>query len=1156
MQTPKASSLRSILQCLCVLLCFSIKSVSSIDTLKQGDNLTSSSQLDSPNGLFTLRFYTPESNQSTGNLYIAIVFNRGDSAHKAVWIANRDDPLSNESSPELTLGTRGDLTITRDGGDPIQVYTARESQTTTSNITATLTDTGNFILLSNGTQVLWQSYDHPTDTLLSGMKLSANTKITSWLTPSNPAPGPFTLEWDPSQGELVIRRRGMAYWRSGRLVDYHDDDLGNVKNFEHFYISPDPDNFNYNLTSQGDYFMYTVIQVEGRTVDSRKVTSGWLLDEAGNITTIDDRGITLVMASVCYGYNSGDDLYDKGCELWEQPKCLKRRQLVDLRSGYFTHANTTPVERTSDSNASLSLSDCRDACWKWSDCECAGYANYIGRDSGCSYWIGRDLEWVQNSAGSDEKIYVLQSPPKAKAKSYIGIILGVVSAVVLLMLAVVVLIMRNRKVKREEELHELLTMEGYTGSYELDNNGHQLKLFTYSSVISATDNFSSNNKLGEGGFGPVYKGRTGEGQDIAVKLLSRKSGQGLLSPSGREQLDWEKRFNIIEGTAQGLLYLHKHSRLKIIHRDMKPNNILLDQNMTPKISDFGLARIFKEAASEVNTNRRVGTYGYMAPEYAMQGIFSVKSDVYSYGVLVLEIVSGRRNGSFHEIEGPLSIVEYAWELWRKDSALELMDSDVEEEHVCLEQRRNAFHIGTSVLIFIYIGADAMFADLGHFNKRGIQLGFSFVVYPSLIVTCTGQTAYLLKHPENIVDAYYSSIPSQVYSPMFVISTLAAVVASQSMIYACFSILKQSLALDCFPRVSIIHTSSKHHGQVYCPEINYILLFLTVGLVVGFKGGVELANAYGVVVIWVMIITTFLTSLVMLVIWKMNVVVVLGFFVPYTEQEDDVRGREQDECDEARRCFVRKQRLLPDSRSLLFLYGSHVGIPPIIRHYIQQTNSVREIMVLVTIRTMPIKTTTPIERLYVRKLRHQGVHRPVAVCTGSSLLLAAITVCTEPSAAVRRCSSICRRPADLSLHLRALSLVDKLNSFSQIFRRSDLPPSVFTVGAEVTSRRVHAAAAAGCRRCGVSAARLSDLVAKLIELIDDPNEAQKIQCAVRRGIVLVTGRTILKVNKKSGMLARFTIDYLYRFLQKNSRPAFPMLQTPSPATMQVGMLYEI
>ncbi|KAG6391430.1 hypothetical protein SASPL_149184 [Salvia splendens] len=642
------------------------------------------SQLDSPNGLFTLRFYTPEAYPLSNNTYIAVVFNRGQGApvdHKAVWIANRDHPVFTNSTPLLTLGTRGDRS-------------------------------------------------HPR------MKLSANTRITSWLTPSNPAPGPFTLEWDPSQGELVIRRGGMAYWRSGRLVDYDSNYFENVKIFENFYRRPDPYNFNYNLTSEGDYFMYTVIHNRW-TMDSRKVTSGWLLDETGNITTI-DRPMVLVMASVCYGYNSGDDLYDKGCELWEQPKCLKRRQVVDLRSGYFT-SNSPPVPTTTNTNAGLSLSDCRDACWKWDNCECAGYQG--GEGYGCSYWIGRDLKWEQDFSGNAPKIYVIQSSPKAKEK-YIGIILGVVSAVVLLILALVLLIMRNRKVKREEELHELLTLDGYTGSYELDNrgaNGHQLKLFTYASIISATNNFSSNNKLGEGGFGPVYKGRTGDGQDIAVKLLSRKSGQGLLefkneliliselqhvnlvkligfcihkedkmiiydympnksldcflfSPSGREQLDWEKRFNIIEGTAQGLLYLHKHSRLRIIHRDMKPNNILLDHNMTPKISDFGLARIFKEDTSEVNTNRRVGTYGYMAPEYAMQGIFSVKSDVYSYGVLVLEIVSGRKNNSFHDIEGPLSIVEYAWELWRKDDALQLMDPMLKESCV-LEQLRKCIHIG-------------------------------------------------------------------------------------------------------------------------------------------------------------------------------------------------------------------------------------------------------------------------------------------------------------------------------------------------------------------------------------------------------------------------------------------------------------------------------
>ena len=391
-----------------------------------------------------------------------------------------------------------------------------------------------------------------------------------------------------------------------------------------------------------------------------------------------------------------------------------------------------------------------------------------------------------------------------------------------------------------------------------------------------------------------------------------------------------------------------------------------------------------------------------------------------------------------------------------------------------------------------------------------------MVYPSLIVTYAGQTAYLMKHPENIVDAYYSSVPNPVYWLMFVISTLAAVVSSQSMISACFSIVKQSLELDCFPRVSIIHTSSKHQGQVYSPEINYILMILTVGLVVGFKGGVELANAYGVVVIWVMIITTFLMSLVMLTIWKMNAVVVLGFFVPYVVMEGAFMtsllqkipqggwvpfaisalfmvvmmswkyGRSKKTTYEAHNKMSVTE--LDDALSgsngfcrtpgVCFFFTDLVyGIPPIIRHYIQQTNSVREIMVLVTIRTLPIKTITPTERLYVQKLGRYGVYQ--------------------------------------CLIQFGYKDVEDMN------------------GAEYAD----------------------SIVAKLVELIDDPNEVQKIQSAVKRGIVFVTRRTILKANKKSGMLARFTIDYLYRFLQKNSRSAFPMLQTPSQATMQVGMLYE-
>ncbi|TVU16910.1 hypothetical protein EJB05_32913, partial [Eragrostis curvula] len=177
--------------------------------------------------------------------------------------------------------------------------------------------------------------------------------------------------------------------------------------------------------------------------------------------------------------------------------------------------------------------------------------------------------------------------------------------------------------------------------------------------------------FGEGGFGSVYKGVLSEGLEIAVKRLALGSGQ---DSQKNKDLDWGKRLKIVNGVARGLQYLHEESQLKIVHRDLKPSNVLLDFDYNPKISDFGLAKLFDMDQSQGVTSHIAGTYGYMAPEYAMRGQYSVKSDVFSLGVLVLEIITGRKNSSsFGTSEESVDLLSLVWEHWSMGTIEEMLD---------------------------------------------------------------------------------------------------------------------------------------------------------------------------------------------------------------------------------------------------------------------------------------------------------------------------------------------------------------------------------------------------------------------------------------------------------------------------------------------------
>eukprot|EP00261_Vitis_vinifera_P032788 XP_019074031.1 PREDICTED: G-type lectin S-receptor-like serine/threonine-protein kinase At1g11410 isoform X2 [Vitis vinifera] len=752
---PVKMFLQYLLLFLMLPLCSSTNTITPNQPFRDGDLLVSKQSR------FALGFFSPRNSTLR---YIGVWYNT-IREQTVVWVLNRDHPI-NDSSGVLSINTSGNLLLHRGN---THVWSTNVSISSVNATVAQLLDTGNLVLIQNDDKrVVWQSFDHPTYTILPHMKLGLDRRtglnrfLTSWKSPEDPGAGEYSFKLDVNGSPQLFLSMGSKWiWRTG---PWNGLGFVGVPEMLTTFI------FDIRFWNTGDEVSMEFTLVNSSTFSSIKLGSDGLYQRY----TLDERNHQLVAIrsaarDPCDNYgrcglNSNCDVYTGAgfectCLAGFEPKsqrdwslrdgsggCVRIQGTNTCRSGegFIKIAGVKPPDAsTARVNESLNLEGCKKECLNDCNCRACTSADVSTGGSGCLSWYG-DLMDIRTLAQGGQDLFVrvdaiiLENERKKTFfhKKMMIVILAV--GVVFFMIPTICsswLIMKKRKGKGRQcktlfnMSSKATRLKHYSKAKEIDENGEnsELQFFDLSIVIAATNNFSFTNKLGRGGFGTVYKGLLSNGQEIAVKRLSRNSGQGveefknevtliaklqhknlvkllsccieeeekmliyeylpnksfdyfIFDETKRSMLTWRKRFEIIIGIARGILYLHQDSRLRIIHRDLKASNILLDIDMIPKISDFGMARLFGKNQVEGSTNRVVGTYGYMSPEYAMEGLFSIKSDVYSFGVLLLEIITGRRNSTYYHDSPSFNLVGCVWSLWREGKALDIVDPSLEKSN--------------------------------------------------------------------------------------------------------------------------------------------------------------------------------------------------------------------------------------------------------------------------------------------------------------------------------------------------------------------------------------------------------------------------------------------------------------------------------------------
>ncbi|KAG9157774.1 hypothetical protein Leryth_025596 [Lithospermum erythrorhizon] len=487
------------------------------------------------------------------------------------------------------------------------------------------------------------------------------------------------------------------------------------------------------------------------------------------------------------------------------------------------------------------------------------------------------------------------------------------------------------------------------------------------------------------------------------------------------------------------------------------------------------------------------------------------------------------------------------------------------------------------------GTEALFADLAHFPVSTVQLAFTVVVFPSLLLAYSGQAAYLMQNPEHVVDAFYRSIPGGMYWPMFIVATLAAIVASQATISATFSIIKQAVALGCFPRVKVVHTSKKFLGQIYIPDINWILMILCIAVTAGFQQQSQIGNAYGTAVVLVMLTTTFLMTLVMLLVWHCHWILVLlftslslviectyfsavlfkvdqGGWVPlviaatfllimYVWHYGTLKRYELEMHSKVSMAWIIG---LGPSLGLVRVPGIGLvytelasGVPHIFSHFITNLPAIHKVVVFVCVKYLPVYMVPEEERFLVKRIGPKNFHMFRCVARYGYKDLHKKDEDFENKLfnnlfTFVRLESMMENFSDsdeYSLYGQQTqqsgecSLGDNADSYT-----SDLDVTISSVESIVPARSLHT------NHTIASSGRESNPT--------EVDEMEFLNSCRDAGVVHILGNTVVIARRNSRFYKKIAIDYIYAFLRKICRENSVIFNVPHESLLNVGQIFYV